>query len=102
MRCNWCGQGVGRNASRDKTGRIYYYYCSKCIGTINGEIGIEGKKLIAKFLERLDYLRDFVLEAPILTKDILEIKEYIHTIKDEIKKELMKWQKKLQEGEAGE
>jgi len=54
----------------------------------------EIKELIAEFLERLDYLRDFVLEAPILTRDILEIKEYIHTIKDEIKKERNIWEKK--------
>jgi len=31
--CNWCGEGQGRNYTRDrKTGIVYYYYCQKCVG----------------------------------------------------------------------
>jgi len=30
MRCNWCGKGNGRNYTKDKDGKIYYYYCLEC------------------------------------------------------------------------
>lgn len=61
-------------------------------GFIAGSKDWESKNII-DFLACLDYIRDFVLEAPILTTDILEIKEYLHTIEDEIKKERYKWEK---------
>jgi hypothetical protein len=32
MICNWCGEGSGRNYSRDEQGKIYYYYCITCVG----------------------------------------------------------------------
>jgi len=32
MKCNWCGEGKGRNYTTDKEGKIYYYYCQKCVG----------------------------------------------------------------------
>ena len=32
MICNWCGEGSGRNRTKDKEGKLYYYYCYKCVG----------------------------------------------------------------------
>jgi len=32
MICNWCGEGEGKNRTTDPQGKIYYYYCYKCVG----------------------------------------------------------------------
>ena len=39
MRCNWCGEGEGRNYTYDKKlNRNMYYFCSVCIGDFKKEL----------------------------------------------------------------
>ena len=58
------------------------------------DVYLKEQELISKFIEEWDNLRDFVLDAPILSKDIYELREYIHEIKDYIKKEREKWEER--------
>ncbi len=45
------------------------------------------QELISEFLDSWDNLRDFVLDAPILSDDVYLLRDYIHKIKDYIKLE---------------
>lgn len=81
MRCNWCRKGEGRNYTRDKQGKVYYYYCQKCLGQINIELTPEEKqKLIKKFLEFLRWYK---------VKGYQQYKS--------LDKEIEKWEKRLED-----
>lgn len=43
------------------------------------------QELIEEFMKEWDDLRDFVLDAPILSDDVYVLRDYIHKIKDYIK-----------------
>lgn len=77
MKCNWCNQGEGRNYTRDKNGRIFYYYCQKCICQIECEI--IPPKLIEEFLEDLEDLEDLPTldfdNSSIDMEDLYKLKE---------------------------
>lgn len=32
MKCNYCGKGTGRNYTKGKDGKNYYYFCQECVG----------------------------------------------------------------------
>ena len=53
------------------------------------------QELISEIVESWDNLRDFVLDAPILSNDVYELREYIHKIKEYIKLERKKWEAEL-------
>jgi len=41
MKCNWCGEGEGRNYTKSYTPmntKTYFYYCYECIGDIEKEL----------------------------------------------------------------
>ena len=39
MKCNWCGKGSGNTYLKDiKMNKVFYYYCSDCIGNIEKEL----------------------------------------------------------------
>ena len=83
-------QGLCRNCGD----RLNYAYklCEQCWNRLEERPPDATGKLIAEFLEDWDDLRDFVLEAPILSSDIMDLKEYIHSIKDDIKTRRKKWE----------
>ena len=50
MKCNWCGEGDGKNHTKcKKTGAIYFYYCSNCVGFIGEEINPAVKKYLYEY-----------------------------------------------------
>lgn len=85
MKCNWCRKGKGRNYTKDKEGRIFYYYCQECIGQI--ECDIIPPKLIEEFLEFLKFKAGTLEGCESLT--VFNKKDY--------EKELEKWEKRLKE-----
>ena len=45
MKCNWCGEGDGRNYTKDrKTNKLMYYFCQDCIGDYKKELNPERRK----------------------------------------------------------
>lgn len=55
------------------------------------------KENIEEFLESYEKLRDFVLNAPILTGDVYILKDYLCSIRDRLKVEIDKWEGRLKE-----
>ena len=55
---------------------------------------VEIPKLIGKFLKDWDDLRDFVLDAPILSNDVIVLREYIDAIREDIKTKREEWEKR--------
>jgi len=87
LRCPKCGRILGGNATRKKSGKVYYYYqCNTCKITIK-ETKIEDsvKHLLADILEYDNVVNEFFL--PVL-------KSKIENPKEELEKELKNLNKK--------
>ncbi len=46
MKCNYCGKGKGKNHTKDKEGKLYYYYCQECVGDYKNDVDKSFKKNI--------------------------------------------------------
>ena len=65
MRCNWCGEGIGKNYMRDIHGKLFYYFCVNCVKDYRDELGEKkNQELISEFENDLDSLRKWPSSIP--------------------------------------